>query len=251
MDLRLREITWVRLLSLLLWTLLVMLKKAITQLIEVVERGVFDVGTPMAGKSDQEKSEKKATLLPPLSDELVLSRIWPLMHQRVNVSLLWRLRRVNKAWKREVGDSLEWAALDIVRLDTPGLIRYLKRTSELRPSLRDRVESELKSLAVLLCEHLSDFVPSQESTSFEADRIEMSETGENGSRDGSSSRSGTNSVAGNRGCVCSWINYTGFENFQGRRGNEYNWSEEEEIEAYASSSESSMRAHYPRHVVRF
>ena len=122
MDLRLREITWVRLLSLLLWTLLVMLKKAITQLIEVVERGVFDVGTPMAGKSDQEKSKKKATLLPPLSDELVLSRIWPLMHQRVNVSLLWRLRRVNKAWKREVGDSLEWAALDIVRLDTPGLI---------------------------------------------------------------------------------------------------------------------------------
>ena len=53
MDLRLREITWVRLRSLLLWTLLVMLKKAITQLIEVVERGVFDVSTPMAGKSDQ------------------------------------------------------------------------------------------------------------------------------------------------------------------------------------------------------
>ena len=251
MDLRLREITWVRLLSLLLWTLLVMLKKAITQLIEIVERGVFDASNPVAGETDQEGSEGRATLLPPLSDELVLSQIWPLIHQRVNISLLWRLRRVNKAWKRKVGDSLEWAALEIVRVDTPGLIRYLKRTGELRPSLRERVESELDSLAVLLCEQLSNLVPSPALNAFGANRVEVSDVAEERSRVGSSSRSDTISVVRSNGCACRWIDYKGFENFQGESRIEYGWSEEEEIEAYASSSESSMRAYYPRHVARF
>lgn len=198
-----------------------------------------------------DNSKGKATLLPPLSDELVLSRIWPLMHQRVNISLLRRLRRVNKAWKRKVGDSLEWAALDIVKVDTPGLIRYLKKTGELRPSLRERVESELDSLAVLLCEHLSDFASSPKLSSLDAGRIEVSEAGEEESRVGSSSKGGTSSAVKNTGCVCRWIDYTGFENFQERSRKEYDWSEEEEIEAYASSSESSMRAYYPRHAVRF
>ena len=209
------------------------------------------MSTPVAEESDQDSSKGRSTLLPPLSDELVLSRIWPLMHQRVNISLLWRLRRVNKAWKRKVGDSLEWAALDIVRVDAPGLIRYLRRTGELRPSLRERVESELDSLTVLLCEQLTNFVSSPTLTALEADRIEVFKAVEEGSRVDSSSRTCTGNVVKNNGCVCRWIDYTGFENFQGKNRSEYDWSEEEEIEAYASSSESSMRAYYPRHVARF
>ena len=51
-------------------------------------------------------------------------------------------------------------------------------------------------------------------------------------------------------CACRWIDYMGFESFQERYRREYDWSEEEEIEAYASSSESSLRAYYPRHSVR-
>ena len=244
MDLRLREVTWVRLLSFLLWTLLVMLKKANTQLIEVIESVVFDGNNPFAGERDRESSEGKSMLLSPLSDELVLSQIWPLMH-------LWRLRRVNRAWKRNVGSSLEWAALEMVRVDTPGLICYLRKTGELRPSLRERVESELTSLEALLCEQLSDFASSPKLTPLSADDAEMSEAGGEESRIGTLSKRATGNVERDRDCVRRWIDYTGFEKFQDKIRNEYDWSEEEEIEAYASSSESSMRVHYPRHAVRF
>ena len=135
MDLRLREITWIRLVSLLMWTLLMMLRRAITQLIEVVENRVFEVSPRTVSEGGQEVLKQEATLLPPLSDEFVLSRIWPLLHQRVNISLLWRLRRVNKAWRGKVGTSLEWAALEMVRVDAPGLARYLKRKGERGSSL--------------------------------------------------------------------------------------------------------------------
>ena len=87
MDLRLKEITWLRLMSLLMWTLLVMVKRGVSQLIEFLETKVFDrsehsskreeVGVELVGG---------AILLPPLNDELVLSKIWPLLHRRVNVS---------------------------------------------------------------------------------------------------------------------------------------------------------------------
>ena len=178
MDLRLREVTWIRLLSLLLWTLLMMLNRGVTQLVEVVEKRAFDVSTPISRERDQRKMGVETTLLPPLSDELVLTRIWPLLHQRVNVSLLWRLRRVNRAWKGKVSNSLEWAALEMVRVDSPGFIRYLEKNCESRPSLRDRVESELKSFAVLLCERLSDFSPSPKLRPSKTVDVELAELGE-------------------------------------------------------------------------
>ena len=51
MDLRLKEITWVCLLSLLIWTILVMLKRGVSQLIDAIESKVFD-------KSEQTLSEE-------------------------------------------------------------------------------------------------------------------------------------------------------------------------------------------------
>jgi hypothetical protein len=93
MALRLREITWVRLLSLLVWTILVMIKRGITQLIDIIESRVFDVSEQTPREREVKEDIEDRTLLPPLSDELVLGRIWPLLHKRVNVSLLWRLRR--------------------------------------------------------------------------------------------------------------------------------------------------------------
>lgn len=118
-----------------------MLRKGITALIEVVEKRVFQVNErSMREEEGQEAKGEKSTLLPPLSDELVLSHIWPLLHQRVNVSLLWRLRRVNHAWKRSVGETLQWSALEIVRVDSPGFVRYLRERGERRPSLRERDE---------------------------------------------------------------------------------------------------------------
>lgn len=64
---------------------------------------------------------------------------------------------MNRAWRENVAKSLEWAALEVVRVDTPGFVRYLEERRECRPSLRERVEDELKSISVLLSERLVDF----------------------------------------------------------------------------------------------
>ena len=98
-----------------------------------------------------------ATSLPSLCDKLVLSRIWPLFHYRVNMSLLWRLRQVNRAWKDCVGGTLEWVALDIVQVDSPCLHLYLLKRGERCPSLRERVESEFMSFKLFFSERLENF----------------------------------------------------------------------------------------------
>ena len=125
MDLRLREITWVRLLSLLIWTFLMMIKRGVSQLIELLEKRVFDVGELPSWESAVGQRVEARTLLPPLIDELVFGQIWPLLHKRVNVSLLWRLRRVNRSWKATVATTIEWASLEMVRVDSQGFLRNL------------------------------------------------------------------------------------------------------------------------------
>ena len=250
MDLRLKEITWVRLLSLLLWTVLMMLKRGITQLTDIIEKRVFDLGVRAEEKSDQENLLGEATLLPPLSDELVFSQIWPLLHKRVNVSLLWRLRRVNRAWKKKVSTTLEWAALEFVRVDSPGYLQLLRIRGERCPPLRERVEGELHSFVVLLAENLSEF-PSQ--VQVLQSSVVASRTIESGG-ESSHIRMTTEpelvATSRCRPCMCGEAVYPGCSNRQNIDGGETNWSEEEEIEAYSSSSGSSMRVYYPRYSLR-
>ena len=64
---------------------------------------------------------------------------------------------MNRAWRDCVGGTLEWAALDMVRVDTPGLHQYLLELAERCPSLQERVESELMSFRLILSEHLENF----------------------------------------------------------------------------------------------
>jgi hypothetical protein len=52
---------------------------------------------------------------------------------------------------------MEWAALEMVRVDTPGFLQFLADRCEPRPSLRERVERELESFTVLLAERLVSF----------------------------------------------------------------------------------------------
>lgn len=158
MDLRLREITWIRLLSLLAWTILVMIKRGISQFIEITEARVFVVSEQVAEEEFHRREVEGRILLPPLSDELVSERVWPHLQKKVNVSLLWRLRRVNRAWREKVGTTLEWATLEMVRLDSPGFLRFVADHFEPRPSLRARVEREMESFTALLAERLEDFV---------------------------------------------------------------------------------------------
>lgn len=240
MDLRLREVTWLRLLSLLLWTILMMLKRGITQLIEGIEERVFESSAQSVDERNQEGDEEERTLLPPLNDDLVLGRIWPLLHRRVNVSLLWRLRRVNRAWREKVAGSLEWAALEIVRVDTPGLTRYLMERRERRPSLRERVEDELRSISVLLSENLVEL-----SSQPEFLRVKTV-VGKVDEEVRSSTGGSVKYVHSTRelGCPCcgETYHYNGSESEQG---------EEVELdESWSSTSENSVTVFYPRHAMR-
>lgn len=172
---------------------------------------------------------------PPLSDDLVLRRIWPLLHRRVNISLLWRMRRVNRSWRENVAKSLEWAALEVVKIDTPGLVRYLEDRQECRPSLRERVEAELLSISVLLSEDLMDFVPQSRSVRAGAD--EFLETW-------GPVEDAPKLIWGAMRTSNPWS------------ANEYVDSEIEESEescvdeARNSSSEDSLRVYFPRHSLR-
>lgn len=201
-------------------------------------------------ESNQTKKEEKShrgerekvTLLPPLSDQLVLSKVWSLLHKQVNVSLLWRLRRVNKAWKRSVSNSLEWAALEMVRVDSPGYLRYLRERRERRPSLLERVESEKRLIAVLLAENVVESLAQSESI------VRRETNGERGSVGAWRGDSRTEEVESPFS-----VGYTrliGFEEFRSERDDGICWCEESDFEADASSSESSVRVYYPRHTVR-
>ena len=240
MDLKLREVTWLRLLALLAWTVLVMVKRGVSYMIEVIEGRVFERGVPTPSEEVRESTRKESTLIPQLSDEVVISQIWPLLHRKVNISLLWRLRRVNRAWKETVARSLEWTALEIVRIDTPGYVRYLELRGERRPSLRERVEDELSSISRLLSERLADFEVQSVCLQpwFEAFEESDEEWGS------SESPARTNCTWAGEEIPCS-------ENRDCTRGCNCSWREGLSCgEACESSSSSSMRVYYPRHQVR-
>ena len=112
-----------------------MIQRGIAQLLEAIEGRIFVRSEPVVRRRQGE--EWRGTLLPPLDDELVVREIWPLLHKRVNVSLLWRMRRVNRAWRDRVGTTVEWTALEVVRVDAPGYLRYLAEHGERRPSLQE------------------------------------------------------------------------------------------------------------------
>ena len=247
MDLRLREITWIRLLSLLVWTLLVMLGKVISVVIEVVERRAFQVSDRSSQGEGLGRRTEKSTLLPPLSDELVQMQIWPLLHRQVNLSLLWRLRRVNRAWKQSVGSSLQWAALELVRVDTPGLMSYLRERGERRPSLRERVEGEMRAITELLAENLMSYSTASKSS------VEKKKVGDDS---GSMNlvedpwRGCRVDESGGCSCTCKGREPAYPSQFWDESSDEDFYYRDRESETGASSSESSLRAHYPRHFVR-
>ena len=229
MDLRLREVTWLRLLSLLAWTILAMLKRGICQLMDLIEGRVFEGGDRVADVRVVRRAAEIATLLPPLSTELVLTRIWPLFHRKVNISLMWRLRRVSRAWRESVSTTLEWTALEFVRIDTPGYTQYLENRGENRPSLRERVEDELVSLQRLLSERLSDFSLRSELLLSEPSSYE---------EDIESSR--------NWSCDCADAGFPWQEDRCSGSESDCRQSDEN----CDSSSESSLRVYFPRHVMR-
>ena len=208
-------------------------------MIDAIEGKVFDCVEQVPRErdqgSDEERGVRSATLLPPLSDDLVNERIWPLLHRKTNISLLWRLRRVNRSWRENVAKSLEWAALEIVRIDAPGLVRYLENRRECLPSLRERVEAELRSIVVMLSEDLADYVPRPEDV--QAGAVEL--------------RGGRSSVE-----EAARLDWDSMRMSTPWPENEFFCSESENSEesgvdeAWNSSSEGSLRVYFPRHTMR-
>lgn len=223
-----------------------MIKRGASILIEKVECGVFEVSGQAPEKKSERGREELATLLPPLTDELVLTQIWPRLHKRVNVSLLWRLRRVNKVWREKVNLTLEWSALELVRVDSMGFLRLISERGERRPPLRERVESELKFLALLLDEDLEKFAAESSRTgivgqgsllgvkAFES-RVPVLDEFE------AETSSSSCEVCGR----ADWVYLGGISR---ERGEE---TEDERFEENSvSSSDSSMSVWYPRHFRR-
>lgn len=87
-------------------------------------------------------------ILPGLPDKLVKERIFPLLP--VSPSLLWRLRRVCRLWRRHIGDTFVWQALEIVRIDNQGYRRLVSRGEVQRLSLQERFEFEMLFLRFCL-----------------------------------------------------------------------------------------------------
>lgn len=239
-----------------------MMKRGISQLIELVEARVFDVSDMIPRERNHGRETEGRTLMPPLSDELVLERIWPLLHRKVNISLLWRLRRVNKAWREKVGGTVEWAALEMVRVDSPGFLKQIADRCEPRPSLRERVEWELESFIVLLSERIVSYSEQTELSQSGVENFKPVE-GEGKRRAArrsvskpkverlsSGGRGSGSRISGNRYSSSASSVSVPVGEFPSRQWREIGWSEEEEWEAYASSTDESMRVYYPRHQIR-
>ena len=217
-----------------------MLKRGITQLINAIEGRVFDRSGQSSSEGVRGRTVEAAKLLPPLSDEIVLTRIWPLLHRNVNISLLWRLRRVNRTWKESVATTLEWAALEIVRVDTLGYIRYLQDRGERCALLRERVEDELKVILVLLSERLADYTSRSEWVRSKTSSCEKDD-GDWSSTDGS-----VDLV-----CACRWTKYPCSGIVRNCGDSVCNQNEGRGFdEDCAPSLESSMRTYFPRHLMR-
>lgn len=227
-----------------------MIKRGISQLIELIESRVFYASEQSVREKDPKQRVGERTLLPPLSDELVLTRIWPLLHTRVNVSLLWRLRRVNRAWKEKVATTVEWAALEMVRVDSPGFLQLIAACRKPRPSIRERVEIEISAFTVLLAEPLVNISGRSESVQLIAENIGPGEDRRRWhpprivSRDVDSGRY-------SRQCYpCGATGFVYTDRFSGTGYSDFFQSETEDIDEDSSSVDSSMTVYYPRHFVR-
>lgn len=66
-----------------------------------------------------------AKLFPHVNDEILQISILLLLQKTVDVSLLWRVRRISEAWTYFVGDIREWTMLDVDWVDTPIYLIFL------------------------------------------------------------------------------------------------------------------------------
>lgn len=72
-------------------------------------------------------SSSQYTLTNVLPDAVVRGPVWTALNSPPLISLLRRLHRVNSAWRSFTAETVVWAALEFVRLDTPRYARFVER----------------------------------------------------------------------------------------------------------------------------
>lgn len=157
---------------------------------------------------------------------------------------------MNKAWKRKVGTTVEWSALEMVRVYSPGYMQFLAEHHEPRPSLRERVEDELSTFSVHLAEHLVDFRSESEVSWSETSSVRPVESKGNWKSSKVTPRVVDSYRDGRHSFPWESAGFRHDEQFVDRERNYFGLSEEEEMEAYASSVDSLMRVYYLRHSMR-
>lgn len=84
-------------------------------------------------------NDPQNALLPSIPDSVVMTVIWPRLP--LSASVLWQLQRVSRRWRRFVGRTLEWEALEVVRIDNRGYKAAVRRGLP-RASLNERLSFE-------------------------------------------------------------------------------------------------------------
>lgn len=95
-----------------------------------------------------------SSILPPLPDIIVIKVLWPKLNDPPSISLLYRLRRVNKTWMRLISGTVEWSALEFVKLDNTGYLQSIRRFGKPRLSRNTRLRAEIHCFRRLLHENL-------------------------------------------------------------------------------------------------
>lgn len=76
---------------------------------------------PIAARADGSTIE----LMQGLIETVIKEQVWPRIIRDPNPSLLFRLRCINKYWHAFVGSTVEWNALESVRIDIPHYYKNL------------------------------------------------------------------------------------------------------------------------------
>lgn len=75
----------------------------------------------------------------PVPDVMLEQLIWPKLNSHASPSLLWHFRRINRLWKSFVARTIEWQALEIVRVDHHSYLITVAETDVERRSLTTRL----------------------------------------------------------------------------------------------------------------
>lgn len=95
-------------------------------------------------------------LIPLLPDVVVREQIWSALMSPPSVPLLLRLRHVSKSWDSFVVTTVEWNVWTLVRLDSPGYLRYYAADRVSYRPFSQRFNFEIANFRFLVTEDMEE-----------------------------------------------------------------------------------------------